>query len=356
MSADLFPFFPPELEREIFELAAELHPESIHSLLLVSRRVCEWIEKIKYRTITTNGIHSTCSFPVVQLAIRSYSKPVSFFQDHVRNFFFRADDRSYKKQHEIGRTLSACNGIQDLVLENIAWTQSILPSLWAMQPRRLSIVWNFEFIELDPHQQMFAFLTHLHVNEAAIAASVSFHLILPDSPLPLFLAELPVLTHFAMAIGLLILGPPEVEQNILASCQNLQVLIVGGAEPEVDEPEELPSIDDVRFLYMDAKFESESDWVNGKRGRKDWWARADAFVAKKRRGEIHPSLSDPRTSFGIRLINAQARVVGLKPGMGFEVLIPYLLGVGGWAGLAGFIPAFLVGRTRFGACSSLDQF
>jgi hypothetical protein len=42
MSSDPSPFFPLELEREIFETAAYFHPETRSSLVLVSRRVYEW--------------------------------------------------------------------------------------------------------------------------------------------------------------------------------------------------------------------------------------------------------------------------------------------------------------------------
>jgi hypothetical protein len=46
---DPFPVFPPELEREIFETAAERHPETIASLLLVSLCVNEWYGSIHAR-------------------------------------------------------------------------------------------------------------------------------------------------------------------------------------------------------------------------------------------------------------------------------------------------------------------
>ncbi|KAJ7059393.1 hypothetical protein C8F01DRAFT_1254327 [Mycena amicta] len=36
------PIFPPELEREIFETAAIIHPPSIRTLLLVAKRTLEW--------------------------------------------------------------------------------------------------------------------------------------------------------------------------------------------------------------------------------------------------------------------------------------------------------------------------
>ncbi|KAJ7131439.1 ubiquitin-related domain-containing protein [Mycena epipterygia] len=42
MTSDSLPFFPSDLEREIFETAAELYPDTIPSLLLVSQRVNEW--------------------------------------------------------------------------------------------------------------------------------------------------------------------------------------------------------------------------------------------------------------------------------------------------------------------------
>ncbi|KAJ7131441.1 hypothetical protein C8R44DRAFT_57629 [Mycena epipterygia] len=38
-SDDSLPFFPPELERAIFESAAELYLDTILSLLLVAQRV-----------------------------------------------------------------------------------------------------------------------------------------------------------------------------------------------------------------------------------------------------------------------------------------------------------------------------
>ncbi|KAJ7131406.1 hypothetical protein C8R44DRAFT_774790 [Mycena epipterygia] len=47
------PSFPPELEREIFESAAQLYPNTIPNLLLVARRVNEWIERIKCNTVTS---------------------------------------------------------------------------------------------------------------------------------------------------------------------------------------------------------------------------------------------------------------------------------------------------------------
>jgi hypothetical protein len=51
-------------------------------------------------------------------------------------------------------------------------------------------------------------------------------------------------------------------------------------------------IDDVNFVYMDLGYRNVylcDGWLAQTRGGIDFWARADAFVEKKRRGEIQPS-------------------------------------------------------------------
>jgi hypothetical protein len=54
--------------------------------------------------------------------------------------------------------------------------------------------------------------------------------------------------------------------------------------------ENLQSIDDVRYVCMVVSDEDYlEEWIIATRGGLDFWARADAFIAKKRRGEIKPS-------------------------------------------------------------------
>ncbi|KAF7373254.1 hypothetical protein MSAN_00534300 [Mycena sanguinolenta] len=50
----LEPILPPELEREIFEVAAGLDFHTTSSLLRVARRVREWVEPFLYRVIVIN--------------------------------------------------------------------------------------------------------------------------------------------------------------------------------------------------------------------------------------------------------------------------------------------------------------
>ncbi|KAJ6564596.1 hypothetical protein B0H19DRAFT_1068129 [Mycena capillaripes] len=81
MSSEPSPLVPPELERDMFEAAAETIPR----LFLVSRRVCEWIEEIKHRIVITAEELSPCLFHALKQVIQSNLKPASFFQKHVRH-------------------------------------------------------------------------------------------------------------------------------------------------------------------------------------------------------------------------------------------------------------------------------
>ncbi|KAJ7131416.1 hypothetical protein C8R44DRAFT_850141 [Mycena epipterygia] len=196
-SGDSVPFFPPELEREIFESAAELYPDTIPSLLLVSQRVNEWIERIKYNTVTSSGSAGSCRLSALRRAIQSDLKPASFFHKHVRHLFVDTNEDC------LPQIISACKGIRSLT------------------------------VLFDPSE------------------TISF-----------------------------------VGTELLLTCKKLQVLIRMDSTGYSDN---LPSIEDVHFVSMVLKDdEYEDDWIIGTKGGMDFWARADAFVAKKRRGEIKP--------------------------------------------------------------------
>lgn len=49
------PVFPPELEQEIFETTALMHPREIPTLLRVARRVLIWLV---FRLESFHGVHS----------------------------------------------------------------------------------------------------------------------------------------------------------------------------------------------------------------------------------------------------------------------------------------------------------
>ncbi|KAJ7176868.1 hypothetical protein C8R46DRAFT_1077552 [Mycena filopes] len=275
MSSILSPVLPLELERDIFETAAILFPEVIPSLLLVSHCVCEWTEQIRYRTVTANGERSTCGFRDLQRAIQSNRRPPSFFSTHVRHlvvpsFFLRVE--SYETVHTV---LAACTGVQHLAFVN-RLSPSHLPALAQLRPHRLLIAMDPLLTETDSvvSRPMFTSVTHLGL---FLLDSIDL------SAWPSFLNSLPSLTHLLLPdLRLSAMVAP-----ILATCKSLQVLIDFGhssAAPELDD-----AGGDDRFVYMKIPNESPLDeWLKGTRGEVDHWARADMFIAKKRRGEIEP--------------------------------------------------------------------
>ncbi|KAJ7488997.1 hypothetical protein FB451DRAFT_1362023 [Mycena latifolia] len=56
------------------------------------------------------------------------------------------------------------------------------------------------------------------------------------------------------------------------------------------DEEELPSIDDARFVWVYLPNGGWSDdWLAGTRGGTDFWVRAERFIVKKRQGGIEPT-------------------------------------------------------------------
>ncbi|KAJ7131271.1 hypothetical protein C8R44DRAFT_850069, partial [Mycena epipterygia] len=77
--------FPPEREREIFEIAALLYPGAIPILLRVARRVLVWIEPLLYRVVYVNG-HPPYSDMAHALLRATTTKAPDFF--HVVRHLF----------------------------------------------------------------------------------------------------------------------------------------------------------------------------------------------------------------------------------------------------------------------------
>ncbi|KAF7377298.1 hypothetical protein MSAN_00150200 [Mycena sanguinolenta] len=271
MSQGASPFLPPELEREIFEAAAVLHPESALNLQLVSHRVNEWIERIKYRTVADRALPTiSCRTLSLLGAIRSNSKPASFFRDRVRHLFVEG-----LSDEVLDEILSACSEVQSLVLFQ---TVGHVPSLGATRPRRLSLYLHDLSEDGDSprlSRPIFAFVTHLdlfdfvHNNADKFVAE---------------LALLPALTHLALWQNSM--RSPELT-DLLARCSRLKALIQMHGSMPLDPAQ---SVDDVRFVAMIVSDDDyPNEWAIGTEGGVDFWARADAFIAKKRRGEIKPS-------------------------------------------------------------------
>ncbi|KAJ7131421.1 hypothetical protein C8R44DRAFT_978275 [Mycena epipterygia] len=275
-SDDSLPFFPSEIEREIFETAAELYPDTIPSFLLVSHRVNEWIERIKYNTVTDSGSGGSCRLVALQRTVQSGLKPPFFFHERVRHLFVPQWHGPALNEDNLPEIPSACSGIRSLTVLSDSTGPSLLPSLGAIKPRRLclgleSIFTTTELIDLS--HSMFTSVTHLDLFDIIRNTNL-------QSPW-LNLALLPALTHLSS----LEFKDPFMGTELLSNCKKLEVLIcMSSYGYAYDIP---PSIDDVRFVCMVVTDDDyQEDWIIGTKGGMDFWARADAFVAKRRRGEI----------------------------------------------------------------------
>ncbi|KAF7359572.1 hypothetical protein MVEN_00680800 [Mycena venus] len=153
----------------------------------------------------------------------------------------------------------------------------ILAALGATRARRLNLDLKGLLKGMDPQSlhPMFTFVTHLDLFDSLHRGPHVAHLI---DHLSLF----PALTHLAF-----FQGNREATQ-VSSRCRKLEALI--GFYTLLPDPRHLRSIDDSRFVTMNV---SEDDyvmeWVISTRGGWDFWARADAFIQKRIKGEIEPS-------------------------------------------------------------------
>lgn len=227
------------------------------------------IERVKYKTVADSPIFPVaCGTRGLLQIIRSNSKPASFFRDRVHNLF--VENLGHEELEEI---ISVCSGVQFLVLfQNFGE----VPSLIATRPRRLSLHLTDVPKSVDSPQlpnSIFNFVTHLDLFDSAHPNS---------GEVVACLAQLAALTHLALWKDSTDL------RDVLVRCGRLQTLV--DMHNFERRSENLQSIDDVRYVCMVVSDEDYlEEWIIATRGGLDFWARADAFIAKKRRGEIKPS-------------------------------------------------------------------
>ncbi|KAJ7255994.1 hypothetical protein C8J57DRAFT_1517714 [Mycena rebaudengoi] len=138
MNVSILPAFPPELEREIFEIAAIEIPQSMPQLVRVARRVCVWIEPLLCRTLI---LAPTWKLDPDVLRLVIEINP-SKFAKYLQNFL-------------------DCHGIRNLTFSHPV--PEILPALEAMKLHRFSVSLShlLDRSPVDPARPLFRTLTHL---------------------------------------------------------------------------------------------------------------------------------------------------------------------------------------------------
>ncbi|KAJ6476380.1 hypothetical protein C8R45DRAFT_1217054 [Mycena sanguinolenta] len=257
------PVLPPELEREIFEIAGLLDFYTIPSLLCVARRVHEWMEPLLYRVMI---MEKSSKAAACRWALKN--KP-DVLANGVRHLFLAG--YSEWSEEDVHALLQLC-APQLLSLVSFAFLDpTLLPILLRMMRLRR---WAGSLSELfdSATDYSFSFLrtvTHLDLLDE-ITDSICAGL-----------ATLPCLSHLCLNVTAVKHIP-----RILAECVHLQVLVLMTSAP--GEMEGHPPTTDVRFVLSVVGSYWE-DWEVGARGGTDFWAAAHEFVARKRRGEIEAS-------------------------------------------------------------------
>ncbi|KAJ6563370.1 hypothetical protein DFH09DRAFT_481878 [Mycena vulgaris] len=280
------PNLPRELERHIFEIVALSRPVFIPKLMRVAWRVKRWLEPLLYRTLVmtseVNPIEGIPPFTMETFDRIARTKPASFLRDSVRNVVVEMIE-----VEQIKTILATCTGVENLWITTIGPpTTPPLPAVHPISLRHLycdfaqlceaASVIKFETFA----QPFFSHLTHLEL----------FNGISDDDGDPAKwdgITALAYLTHLAVDTLDIIPSCP----HLLDGCKILRALIIVDESPITELPV-LPLdsfVRDPRFVMMPLK-NYIVDWRRGVLTGRDYWARADEFIAKRISGEIARSV------------------------------------------------------------------
>ncbi|KAJ6458039.1 hypothetical protein C8R47DRAFT_167078 [Mycena vitilis] len=264
------PCFPPELERDIFETAAVLDAAIIPLLLRICRRVQAWVEPLLYRVLTTDYR----DLPILRAA---ETKSASFLHTAVRHLFL---EQPVEMSESRTTLLKNCTGVTNLYFDGALEIQ-FLDILGDMRLRKLSLSAPREVSEKRQllYHPTLRFLTHLDLVEDAHPTWEDWRA----------LATLPELTHLSLSQEF----PSDVLQHVLDECPQLAVAVIAfwaGWSWERDDAivfaESLATtVTDSRMVVL-VVHSYDRDWQVGARGGDDFWIRAEAFIDRKRRGQI----------------------------------------------------------------------
>ncbi|KAF8181945.1 hypothetical protein K438DRAFT_1975886 [Mycena galopus ATCC 62051] len=263
------PAFPPEIEREVFEIAALMHPGTIPALLRVARRVRIWIEPLLYRVIYIKAESEPMTLALIEAM---NSKPPEFFRNAVRHLILAtAPDDNF--QIDGTRLLRLCQDIITFIASDSFLDAALLPILAEMRIQRLSLRLGVLF---RPEPINFAHALFQHVTHLDFLDTYRVEEVLPDVRL------VPVLTHLCVDTSV----PWDSILRVLEECPGLQLLLVQWYHQDQSYASaKTPHAYDIRFV-IGTYSNFWEDCESGVRGGPDLWTEADDFVARKRTGEI----------------------------------------------------------------------
>ncbi|KAJ7644872.1 hypothetical protein FB45DRAFT_1021613 [Roridomyces roridus] len=257
------PRLPVDLEREIFETAALIHPATAPILLRVARRVQIWIEPLLYRVVVSYE-----QSPILR-AIKS--KPPAFFQTAVRHLCICSMSWSIEEALDVVRV---CRGIVDLALTDQYACSEVLDALADTHVRRMAI--PLKPLQVDLTHQAFASVTHLDILDSVEVA---------DSNLVANIVGFPSLTHLCLNDDI----PWWIVHSVLSQCSELQLLVVAwssSSDLDLYQWAKENPVQDERLVIV-RYWDFWSDWEEAANGQSlDHWSRSQDFVARKRSGDV----------------------------------------------------------------------
>ncbi|KAJ7699025.1 hypothetical protein B0H17DRAFT_1196611 [Mycena rosella] len=270
------PRLPPELERGIFELAADTYPTTIPTLLQVAQRVRIWVEPLLYRVLRLDILSPHLAVKLLQTI---KAKPPQFAASSVQHVLLLHSSFGDRFNSDVESLLESCPSIINLAFIGGSAHISILPLLGNMHVQRLTVRLGDLFSDdrdpdaIDLGHPMFGSMTHLDLLDDLRGWMQRF-------------STLPALTHLAFT------GPHlenlPIMQGILEASPRIQVLLLSFFFGEEDDARLVAA----RIKFVDARVvvglygDYRTDWERGARSGDDQWIRAEKFVARKRRGEI----------------------------------------------------------------------
>ncbi|CAA7262142.1 unnamed protein product [Cyclocybe aegerita] len=276
-TVSISPRLPPELEREIFEIAAYQDLGSAYQLLFVAKRVYQWIEPMVYRVMlrfsaTEARRRIQAPYPLLERFETGQDPSPRLRQVSSYTTHLLLERVSSNTAIEF---LQLHNNVQDLALWIIKGRRlgCLARTLTTLKLKRLSITVCLALTkdiggEFDP--ALFPYLTHLELFDAAgefwDRVGSKLHL-------------LPCLSHLAL-IG----GGADIRNSIdtlLRKSFTLRLLIIGSWIQDDFESED-PRVVVVVFTPASLRID---DWERGARGGRDLWIVAEDLQREREKRE-----------------------------------------------------------------------
>ncbi|KAF8899384.1 hypothetical protein BD779DRAFT_80864 [Infundibulicybe gibba] len=250
---------PYEIERMIFELVSNEHPDMIPSLILVARRVQVWIQPMLYDSVTLYEPKTAEKF---LLAVEA--KP-SFCATHVKKLCLSG----LVRRDHAERILHVCTGLTHLA----SWPVDSLSlkGITDLQPQHLSLnatrMDSTTRASVNFRLPLFSHVTHLEITDHWSAWSTWSGF---DS--------MPYLTHLGFRLGNdKFSAVTPVLHDILDSCPRLEVLLIlvaGSPCPSLA----WKVLGDNRCVCLPCDRDRSGDWEATVKGESDRWAQATAIM------------------------------------------------------------------------------